>query len=365
MGFSQKVADEVFVRCSRHCCLCGSYSGAKMELHHIKQVADGGDDSVENCIPLCFNCHAEVKAYNPHHPKGRKFSEAELKGHRDKYYALFSSLPNPKVESEENEAKNRCIFEPKDSMPAPFLWGYPKQDENCYLLPGKMLLIAGHTGTKKSAYVQHIVNTNLSNGLRVVYCCLKDNPFNVGIEIIAENACLNSNSLKRGELTENDWKSISLSRHNLKSENLALVSYNEAGSMEQILSIVENSGAEIVVVDDINGILSEDNAKVEHFMYQLKSATSKSNTLVIAIYNMLSPIRRGDMHPMLCDFPSDNYYRLFDIVQFMFCPSNHYEVEQMEGKVVEAIFVKGASTSPYIVKMYAANQITHVYPVDV
>ena len=34
-------------------------------------VADGGDNSVDNCIPLCFNCHAEVKSYNPKHPKGR------------------------------------------------------------------------------------------------------------------------------------------------------------------------------------------------------------------------------------------------------------------------------------------------------
>ena len=63
MGFPQKIADEVLVRCSRHCCLCGVYAGSKIELHHIKQVADGGDDSAENCIPLCLNCHAEVKAY--------------------------------------------------------------------------------------------------------------------------------------------------------------------------------------------------------------------------------------------------------------------------------------------------------------
>lgn len=89
MGFPQKIADEVLVRCSRHCCLCGVYAGSKIELHHIKQVADGGDDSAENCIPLCLNCHAEVKAYNPHHPKGRKFTETELKGHRDKKYIFF------------------------------------------------------------------------------------------------------------------------------------------------------------------------------------------------------------------------------------------------------------------------------------
>lgn len=40
MGFSSSVADEVLVRCGRHYCLCGKYVGQKIELHHIKQVAD-------------------------------------------------------------------------------------------------------------------------------------------------------------------------------------------------------------------------------------------------------------------------------------------------------------------------------------
>lgn len=148
MGFPQKIADEVLVRCSRHCCLCGVYAGSKIELHHIKQVADGGDDSAENCIPLCLNCHAEVKAYNPHHPKGRKFTETELKGHRDKYYALFSSLPNHPEEHDEIKEGKLHVFPPKENIPVT-LWGYPEQDKACYLLPGKMLLIAGYTGTRK------------------------------------------------------------------------------------------------------------------------------------------------------------------------------------------------------------------------
>lgn len=91
MGFPQNVADEVFVKCRRHCCLCGKYAGQKMELHHIKQVADGGDNSVDNCIPLCFDCHADVASYNPRHPKGRKYTEMELKQCRDNYYREFSN----------------------------------------------------------------------------------------------------------------------------------------------------------------------------------------------------------------------------------------------------------------------------------
>lgn len=57
-----------------------------MELHHIVQIADGGADTFENAVPLCFDCHAEVKSFNPHHPKGSKITENELRAHRDSWY---------------------------------------------------------------------------------------------------------------------------------------------------------------------------------------------------------------------------------------------------------------------------------------
>lgn len=57
-----------------------------MEVHHIKARAEGGQDIYENAIPLCFDCHAEVRQYDPKHPKGIKFTEKELIMHRDEWY---------------------------------------------------------------------------------------------------------------------------------------------------------------------------------------------------------------------------------------------------------------------------------------
>jgi len=79
MAFPPDVAEQALVTSGRHCCLCHKFCGTKMELHHIQQKANGGEDTFENCIPLCFDCHAEVKAYNPKHPKGRQYTENELK----------------------------------------------------------------------------------------------------------------------------------------------------------------------------------------------------------------------------------------------------------------------------------------------
>jgi len=86
MSFSTNIVEDSLIACGRHCCLCHKFCGSKIELHHIEQRKDKKDDSFENCIPLCFDCHAEVKAYNPEHPKGRHFSFSELKRHRDNWY---------------------------------------------------------------------------------------------------------------------------------------------------------------------------------------------------------------------------------------------------------------------------------------
>jgi HNH endonuclease len=82
MGFSPSITEKALLSCGRHCSICHKFCGTKIELHHIEQKKIGGLDTFENCLPLCFDCHADVMQYNPNHPKGKKYSFSELKGHR-------------------------------------------------------------------------------------------------------------------------------------------------------------------------------------------------------------------------------------------------------------------------------------------
>ena len=88
--FSQETANKALVACGRSCCICHKFCGTKMELHHIKQKAYGGEDSFENCIPLCFDCHSDMGKTDPNHPKGRGYSERELRMHRDVWYTKMA-----------------------------------------------------------------------------------------------------------------------------------------------------------------------------------------------------------------------------------------------------------------------------------
>lgn len=86
MSFPDSVRTNVLIKCKRHCCLCGKHAGIYMELHHIRQKANGGDDTEENCMPLCLKCHGEVRSYNPNHPIGLKYKESELILRRNEVY---------------------------------------------------------------------------------------------------------------------------------------------------------------------------------------------------------------------------------------------------------------------------------------
>ena len=116
MPFSEKIKEDAMVACARCCCICHKRCGNKMEVHHIVPQKDGGEDTFENAIPLCFDCHAEVGAYNTDHPKGVKFSKTELKRHRDNWYncvkeANMTNDTNPPMKLLREEGfENTALF---------------------------------------------------------------------------------------------------------------------------------------------------------------------------------------------------------------------------------------------------------------
>ena len=95
MGFSKKIKDKILVASARHCCVCHRYVGIKIEVHHIIPKEQGGEDTFENAIPLCFDCHSDVGHYNTKHPRGTRFSISELRKHKEKWFNIVSTNSIP------------------------------------------------------------------------------------------------------------------------------------------------------------------------------------------------------------------------------------------------------------------------------
>jgi len=110
MPFAQAVKIEALVATGRCCCICHKFCGIKIECHHIVQEANGGPSTIENCIPFCFDCHADMLSYDPNHPKGTKYRPEELKLHRDNRFAKVSGA-SPSCYTEEQRKADKLLFE--------------------------------------------------------------------------------------------------------------------------------------------------------------------------------------------------------------------------------------------------------------
>lgn len=81
--------------CDRHCCLCDKSCDINIEVHHIDK--NDKNNLFDNLMPLCLDCHAKIKGYDPKHPIGTKYKEKEIKARRNQIYEKYTSNLVPVV----------------------------------------------------------------------------------------------------------------------------------------------------------------------------------------------------------------------------------------------------------------------------
>lgn len=119
----KKIKEEALVACGRRCCVCHRFCGRNIELHHIEMESKGGESTFGNCIPLCFDCHAEAGHYNNNHPKGTKYSSFELKKHRDHWFKAMLELSHSEKKWEEGPRKQlQEVYEDQVVTLSGFVW---------------------------------------------------------------------------------------------------------------------------------------------------------------------------------------------------------------------------------------------------
>jgi hypothetical protein len=108
MPFPPAVKTQALADCGRCCCICHKFCGTKIECHHIVQEGDGGSNTLDNCIPVCFDCHGDM-GYDDRHPKGTKYRPEELKLHRDRWFEKIRHA-SPADYTSEHRAVDRGLF---------------------------------------------------------------------------------------------------------------------------------------------------------------------------------------------------------------------------------------------------------------
>jgi hypothetical protein len=75
-----ELVDKMMVKCARRCCICRRFRPTRLQVHHIRERGQGGGNEDDNLIVVCLSCHSDVHTKVPF---ARRFSQEELRGHRD------------------------------------------------------------------------------------------------------------------------------------------------------------------------------------------------------------------------------------------------------------------------------------------
>ena len=110
--FAPKVRQKCLLWCARHCCLCGKNCRLDIEIHHLEDALPVGKlNGIDNAIPVCYQCHADLERSKANSPRGSKYIIEELKARREQiyeehtrhlvpvlYYGPTKDLPFPQVQ---------------------------------------------------------------------------------------------------------------------------------------------------------------------------------------------------------------------------------------------------------------------------
>jgi hypothetical protein len=100
MPFSPSVKSKALIAAAGHCCVCHRFEAGHVEVHHILPQAEGGPDTLENAIALCFDCHTWAGHYNGKHPKGSRYAPDMLRAAKTSWYKLVAAGPIALVDAQ-------------------------------------------------------------------------------------------------------------------------------------------------------------------------------------------------------------------------------------------------------------------------
>lgn len=97
-GIPQNLVDSMMVKCGRRCCICRRFRPTKLQVHHIHERSQGGGNEEDNLIVTCLSCHSDVHTKVPF---ALRFSEEELRGHRDALVEMAAEGRLPTADSDD------------------------------------------------------------------------------------------------------------------------------------------------------------------------------------------------------------------------------------------------------------------------
>lgn len=121
-----ELIDRMMVKCGRRCCICRRFRPTKLQVHHIIEQSQGGSDEEDNLIVTCLSRHSDVHTKVPF---ARRFSVAELKGHRDAVVRMVEAGTLSAGDTDDTDETVATVIREMRAVPKPPVELFPEAVE--------------------------------------------------------------------------------------------------------------------------------------------------------------------------------------------------------------------------------------------
>jgi hypothetical protein len=87
-NIDQKVEAKLLVESRNTCCVC--WRSQEVQIHHILPISEGGDNSEDNLIVLCLNCHSQVHTKKS---MAKNYTQETLRLYKTTWIDLIKQYP--------------------------------------------------------------------------------------------------------------------------------------------------------------------------------------------------------------------------------------------------------------------------------
>ncbi len=242
-------------------------------------------------------------------------------------------------------------------------------DSGIGILKQSFTLIAGVSGSSKTAYALNIANYNVKQGKKVLFVNLKDSVENLSIRVLSMNSKIPVEKLFSGLMTEQEWNACTESMTAHKDAFLLL--YNICDNhwgLNKIISTIIESNADLIIIDDMQMIEIDDEEteknkytrdRMDYILRRIQALSVQCRMPIIGTYCMSSRKinSRPDHRPMITDFDYDSLQQYPDNIQLLY-RNDLYSWDSVELKdIVEIITVKSLFNKCYTTQVMYVNGV--------
>jgi replicative DNA helicase len=236
------------------------------------------------------------------------------------------------------------------------------------LQPSDLILIAARPSMGKTAFVLNIAEyVAIKNNVTTVVFSLEMSQDQLVKRMLAMNSRVDSQSIRTGSLTGDDWANLMESARIIGNSNLIIddtsaISVSELRSKCRKLKLEKNLG--LIIIDYLQLMTGSKKAEsrqqeISEISRSLKSLAREVNVPVVALSQLSRAVeQRPDKRPMLSDLrESGAIEQDADVVMFIY-RDEYYNKDTEEPGVTEIIIGKQRNGPTGTVKLAFLNEFT-------